>query len=88
MPGSRPVTVRQLVAQLGDVLALELLGGEPGLERRVTSPEASSPGLVLSGYVERFPHERVQVFGETEVTYLNSLYPEVRRRTSGSSELR
>jgi HPr kinase/phosphorylase len=73
------VTVRQLVAQLGDVLALELLGGEPGLDRRVTSPEASSPGLVLSGFVERFPHERVQVFGETEVTYLNSLEPATRR---------
>ena len=79
MPHPRSLSVRQLVDQLGDELALEHLGGDPGLERIITSPEASSPGLVLSGYVERFPWERIQVFGETEITYLNALDPETRR---------
>ena len=49
-----------------------------GQDRVVPGPEASSPGLVLAGYVDRFAHERVQVLGETEVTYLMSLTPEVR----------
>jgi HPr kinase/phosphorylase len=35
---------------------------------------------VLAGYVERFPARRLQVLGETEVTYLKSLAPEVRRQ--------
>ena len=30
----------------------------------------SSPGLVLAGYVDRFVGQRLQVLGETEVTYL------------------
>ncbi|HKK08333.1 MAG TPA: HPr(Ser) kinase/phosphatase, partial [Gemmatimonadota bacterium] len=31
------------------------------------------PGLVLSGFTDRFPRDRIQVLGETEVTYLRSL---------------
>ena len=73
MPARRPLTVGQLVDRLTDELLLEPLGASLGFERAVTSPEASSPGLVLSGYTNRFPHERLQVFGETEVSYLNSL---------------
>jgi HPr kinase/phosphorylase len=38
----------------------------------------SSPGLALAGYVDRFVAERVQVLGETEITYLVSL-PELER---------
>lgn len=79
MPGRRQLTVGQLVERLTDELLLEPLGASLGFERPVTSPEASSPGLVLSGYVNRFPFARLQVFGETEVTYLNSLDPETRR---------
>jgi HPr kinase/phosphorylase len=75
------LTVRQLVERLGATVALEQIGDPVGLDRPITSPEAASPGLVLSGYFNRFPHERIQVFGETEVTYLNSREPGVRRTT-------
>ncbi len=36
-------------------------------------PEVSSPGLALAGYTTRFAGGRMQVFGETEVSYLDSL---------------
>ena len=36
-------------------------------------PEVSSPGLALAGYTERFVAKRVQIFGQTEIAYLNSL---------------
>jgi HPr kinase/phosphorylase len=78
---SPKLTVGQLLERLRDTLELEQIGSPVGLERVVTNHEASSPGLVLSGYFNRFPHDRIQVFGETEVTYLASLEPEVRRRT-------
>lgn len=71
------LTVALLVERVGDTLALETIGAGGG-DRPITSPEASSPGLVLSGYFERFPAERIQVFGETEVTYLNALPDAVR----------
>jgi HPr kinase/phosphorylase len=65
---------------MGDVLQLELVGSEAGSTRELTSSEVSSPGLALAGYVERFSASRMQVFGETEITYLNSLPAETRRR--------
>ncbi len=60
------------------MLHLEVVGDETGLDREITSGELSSPGLVLAGFVERFPSKRVQVFGETEITYLASLSEEQR----------
>ena len=67
-----PVTVKRLHEALRDRLQLELIGTERGLAREITSSEASSPGLVLAGYTERFVPNRVQVLGETEISYLAS----------------
>ncbi|HJR63563.1 MAG TPA: HPr(Ser) kinase/phosphatase [Gemmatimonadaceae bacterium] len=72
-------TVQRLLELMRDPLQLELVGDTAGLSREITSSEVSSPGLVLAGYVERFPVRRIQVFGETEIAYLNSLGPERRR---------
>ena len=68
-----PFTVGQLAQRLSDTTPVEQIGAVVGLARPVPGPEASSPGLVLAGYVDRFAHERVQVLGETEITYLRSL---------------
>jgi HPr kinase/phosphorylase len=62
-----------------EVLSLELLTPEVGLQRECRDQDVSSPGLALAGYVDRFPSGRMQVLGETEMTYLESLEPEVRR---------
>lgn len=71
--------VAQLYERMKDTLKLDLLGSPAGLEREITTIDASGPGLVLSGYVGRFVHARVQVLGETEVSYLNALTPDERR---------
>jgi HPr kinase/phosphorylase len=68
-----PITVGRLLTLLREELHLELLGDAAGLERGVVVAEISSPGLALAGYVKRFPAQRLQVFGETEITYLSSL---------------
>jgi HPr kinase/phosphorylase len=81
---SARLTVGQLLERLRDTLELEQIGAPVGLDRAVTSLEASSPGLVLSGYFNRFPHERIQVFGETEITYLASIDTEARERILGT----
>lgn len=72
--------VAHLYERMKDTLKLDLLGDPAGLEREITTVDASGPGLVLAGYVGRFVHARIQVFGETEVSYLNSLGAEERRR--------
>lgn len=70
---NKNVSVGRLFERLQDPLQLEQLGGNFGHERDVANPDLSSPGLAIAGFVARFMHERPQVFGETEMTYLNSL---------------
>lgn len=74
------LTVGTLYERLKDTLQLELFGSPDGLSRPVETMDASGPGLVLAGYTGRFVHERLQVFGETELSYLNSLDPKIRRQ--------
>ncbi|MFQ5746685.1 MAG: HPr(Ser) kinase/phosphatase [Gemmatimonadota bacterium] len=71
--------VRDFLDRRGTSLQLTLVAGEEGLDREIVTPDISSPGLVLSGYTERFPRGRMQVMGETEINYLRSRTPEERR---------
>lgn len=70
---TRSVSVGEFFERSGSSLQLEDLGDGRGFERTIPSAEISSPGLALAGYVDRFVGERLQVLGETEVTYLASL---------------
>ena len=74
------LTVARLVEKMRDVLRLEHVTGTGGLDREITSPHVSSPGLALAGYTERFANHRLQVLGETEIMYLRSLSDDDRRR--------
>ena len=65
--------VGAIFEQVHELLELERVPGTKGLDRVVEGSDISSPGLALSGYVKRFVARRMQVFGETEVTYLFSL---------------
>ena len=72
--------VAELFHQLHELLELERVPDTDGMDRLVTGADVSSPGLALAGFVARFPSERMQVFGETEVTYLRSLDAATRRK--------
>lgn len=72
------LTVRQVVHDKGETLKLDLMTGDLGLDRVIPCPEASSPGLVLAGFTERFFERRIHVLGETEVRYLDSLSEDTR----------
>jgi HPr kinase/phosphorylase len=74
------LTVGRLIERTRDVLLLEHVEGTGGLDREITSPHVSSPGLALAGYTERFANHRLQVLGETEITYLAGLQEDARRR--------
>ncbi len=71
--------MRELFAQKHEALALEVLTGEEGLDRAITVPEVSSPGLVLAGFTARFVSKRLHALGETEIAFLESLSPDDRR---------
>jgi HPr kinase/phosphorylase len=73
------LTVGRLLERMSEPLQLDHFPETNGLDRIIENPDVSSPGLALAGYVKRFPAERLQVLGETEVTYLKSLDTETRR---------
>jgi HPr kinase/phosphorylase len=58
-------------------LDLKLLSGRKGLSHRVISSRIQKPGLALTGYTEHLHPDRVQVLGNTEISYLSQL-PEER----------
>ena len=51
-------------------LGLNLLAGARGLSHRVTSSRIQKPGLALAGYTEHLHPSRIQVLGNTEISYL------------------
>lgn len=46
----------------------------------VTVPDIHRPGLALTGFMQNFLNERIQILGETEILYLNTNSSESRRR--------
>jgi len=46
----------------------------------ITTSDVNRPGLQLTGYMEFFGSDRIQIMGKVETTYLSSLSPEVRYR--------
>jgi len=80
---SRTLTVGKFLESFGETLGLSDLGGI-GLDTTIPNADISSPGLALAGYVDRFVAERLQVLGETEITYLFSLTSAERSRILAS----
>jgi HPr kinase/phosphorylase len=72
--------LRDFLSRRGESLQLEALTGELGLDRQLPEAEVAGPGLALAGYTGRFAPNRLHVFGETEITYLQSLPGEDRRK--------
>lgn len=85
-----PITVRQLVEEksLG-FLAMEVLAGAAGLDARcVSNPRIQKPGLALAGYLPYVKGGRLQILGESEFAYLETLGEEEGcRRLLGLLEL-
>ena len=52
---------------------LTVLAGHGGLERPIDHPRVQKSGLVLVGHTQGVVPSRVQVLGETEISYLESL---------------
>ncbi|HOQ07755.1 MAG TPA: HPr(Ser) kinase/phosphatase [Clostridiales bacterium] len=46
----------------------------------ITTSDVNRPGLQLSGYMEYFGTDRIQIIGKVEMTYLASLSPQERKK--------
>ncbi|PWW03116.1 Hpr(Ser) kinase/phosphatase [Paenibacillus cellulosilyticus] len=65
----KKVKVSELVQQF----QFEILSGEEGLRRTITTDDLYRPGLEMAGYFHYHPRERVQILGKTELTFLQTL---------------
>lgn len=72
------VTVESFFNDHHSKLKLRRLGSKTGLERRISEPTVNRPGLALAEFYTYFAHRRIQVFGHSEFSYLNSIPQELR----------
>ncbi len=67
------ITVGFLFERMQSRMKLRMLNEGIGLDKEISDKNIHRPGLALAGYVELFTYNRVQVFGNTEIKYLNHL---------------
>jgi HPr kinase/phosphorylase len=72
----RGITVAHLLAEPRLSAIIRLVAGEDGQSRPVDHPRVQKPGLALAGHTHGVVPTRVQILGETEVTFLEALSPE------------
>jgi len=77
------ITVEKFFSSRQKDLELTLLNADAGMRKVISSPEIYRPGLALTGFFDRFAGKRVQVLGETELTYIRQLSPERLAEISG-----
>lgn len=58
-------------------LRLKLIGSDVGFHRKILEPSTNRPGLALSGFFTYFAYKRVQVIGNSELSFLLQLSPEL-----------
>src|SRR4051812_9625743 len=73
-------TVRSLLSGELDELALKIVTGDDGLDRTILRPRVQKPGLAFAGYYEYIKQWRVQIIGESETKYLQSLPARLREK--------
>lgn len=79
IPVPRSAAVREMLDQPALARIATLRTGEAGLDRQITHPRIQKSGLVLVGHTRGIVPTRVQILGETEVSYLDTLDPATRR---------
>ena len=67
------LSIQDLLDEKEYGLELRLLSGAAGLDHRIHSSRIQKPGLALTGYTQHLHPARIQVLGNTEISYLQQL---------------
>lgn len=68
------LSISEFLSETEAGLDLEILAGKRGLSRFVQVPRIQKPGLALAGYTKNLHPDRIQILGDTELSYLFDLY--------------
>ena len=75
MRAKHGITVARLLAEPRLQPVVRLVAGQDGQDRIVDHPRVQKPGLALAGHTHGVVPTRVQILGETEITFLEELAP-------------
>jgi HPr kinase/phosphorylase len=84
-PPNNDVRALSVAALLEDAdlgLEVRLLAGATGLERKITHPRIQKSGLALAGHMHGIVPTRIQILGETELSYIDKLDVEAQKRAA------
>lgn len=69
------VTVKELIKETPYI---DYVSGEEFADRPIEVSDLSRPAIELTGYFDFYPEERIQLFGATEISFLERLSSEMR----------
>jgi len=72
------ITVDFFFNAIREKFKLDIFTDGSGFDRKIYEQNLHRPGLALAGFVELFSYTRVQIFGNTEMKYLNQLSKSLR----------
>ncbi len=61
------------ISKVIEGLNLEIMAGKNGINRKVSNPSLTKPGLELAGMFDFYEFDRIQIFGSKEGTFLHHL---------------
>ena len=56
-----------------DNFNLTLVAGDDGIHREISSNDISRPAFEMTGFFDYYPKERIQIIGQTEMSYFHNL---------------
>ncbi len=74
------ITVQELLEDKVYGFELEIIAGSQGLSRKIYNPRIQKLGLIVAGFMVYLHPHRVQILGNTEISYLRQLQQEERER--------
>jgi HPr kinase/phosphorylase len=69
------ITVGDFYEHHREALGLELISTTHDLTRQIREPAVNRPGLALAGFLSYFARKRIQILGNSELSYLEKLPP-------------
>ena len=80
MPGNEELVKRVYVSELKEYFGFKQVSGNAeSLNRWIIAPDVNRPGLELAGYPDLTDLKRVNIIGNKEMHYLNTLSEEVKK---------
>lgn len=67
------IAVARLLDEMAEDLDLRVIAGYQGIGRSFLTADVNRPGLALSGYLDYFASDRIQILGNTEIHYMERL---------------